>query len=211
MDNKRKRNQTNSLFPLAVLALAVLVPSARASFVFNIYPVAGNVVLVGNGTLDLTDLTSAGPNTQAGLLWPDFFLGSVAVGGPSTSASVAEYTGIVGPASFGTGGETAANSGTGQTVGIVADDGFVVPTGYVSGSALADTSIFTSATLASLGLTPGTYTYTWGTGPHADSFIVNISATTLPEPASWMLLTMAGALFTLGYLARERWGKAHRE
>jgi hypothetical protein len=50
-------------------------------------------------------------------------------------------------------------------------------------------------TLASLGLTPGTYVYTWGTGVDADSLTVNVEA--VPEPAIWamMLLGFAGFAF----------------
>jgi hypothetical protein len=38
-----------------------------------------------------------------------------------------------------------------------------VPTGYVSGTALSDTAIYSGTTLAALGVTPGTYVWTWGT------------------------------------------------
>ena len=38
-----------------------------------------------------------------------------------------------------------------------------VPAGYVSGTALSDTAIYSGTTLAALGVTPGTYVWTWGT------------------------------------------------
>jgi hypothetical protein len=50
---------------------------------------------------------------------------------------------------------------------------------------------WTSATLGSLGVTPGTYTYTWGSGATADSLTVNA----VPEPSTWeMLLSGVGLL-----------------
>jgi hypothetical protein len=64
-----------------------------------------------------------------------------------------------------------------------------LPNGYVSGSPLSATSTYTSQTFASLGLTPGTYTWTWGSGPTADSFTVQIGA--VPEPTSSLLVCLS--------------------
>lgn len=72
-----------------------------------------------------------------------------------------------------------------------------VPSGYVSGSVLSDTSTWNGTTIAGLGLTPGTYTYDWGTGPTADSFTLQIGPlATVPEPASFYLL----ALIAIGFV-----------
>jgi PEP-CTERM motif len=70
---------------------------------------------------------------------------------------------------------------------------------YVSGSPLSETSTYLGATFASLGVTPGQYVYTWGSGDHADSFTINIGASPVPEPSTWamMLIGFAG----LGYAA----------
>ena len=57
-----------------------------------------------------------------------------------------------------------------------------VPQGYLTG-AISGTSTFNNATFASLGITPGTYTWTWGTGMHADSFTIETvpdTGTTFP-------------------------------
>ena len=65
-----------------------------------------------------------------------------------------------------------------------------MPQGYVSGTDLGiSTDTWNNQTLSSLGLTPGTYTWTWGTAPHADSLALQI---TVPEPASFSLLAIAG-------------------
>src|SRR2546423_4942361 len=89
--------------------------------------------------------------------------------GPSSSG-VDSYSGGTGPTTFG--GPfislfRPASSGSGDMVGIAA--GFLgviisVPTGYVSGSALSDTATYSGTTLGLLGVTPGTYVWSWGTG-----------------------------------------------
>ncbi len=65
----------------------------------------------------------------------------------------------------------------------------LVPTGYVSGTALSGSSTYDGMTIAGLGLTPGTYTYSSGTGADADSLTVNVGA--VPEPSSLALATAA--------------------
>ena len=51
-----------------------------------------------------------------------------------------------------------------------------LPQGYVSGSALSNSMTFNSATFASLGLTPGTYVWSWGTGLPNQNFTLQIGA-----------------------------------
>ena len=51
-----------------------------------------------------------------------------------------------------------------------------MPQGYVFGTALADTATWADATFSSLGVTPGVYEWTWGSGAHADSFTLEIGA-----------------------------------
>jgi hypothetical protein len=64
--------------------------------------------------------------------------------------------------------------------------------------------IFNNSTFASLGLNPGIYTWTWGTGVHADSFTINIGGLiSVPEPSSLVLLA-TGAVGLLGYGAWRR-------
>ena len=70
-----------------------------------------------------------------------------------------------------------ANTGSGDFVGIqVLWDGhgiLIVPQGYVSGAALSDSMTFNNATFASLGVTPGTYVWTWGTGLANQNFTLH--------------------------------------
>jgi hypothetical protein len=66
--------------------------------------------------------------------------------------------------------------------------------------------VFSNNTLDTLGLTPGTYTYTWGAGAVADSIVVNISDAALsatPEPSTAFLgITGIGAAIAFLRLRR---------
>jgi len=55
----------------------------------------------------------------------------------------------------------------------------VVPVGYVSGHALSNSMTFNNATLASLGVTPGTYVWTWGDGAD-QNFTLQIGSLGVP-------------------------------
>jgi hypothetical protein len=115
------------------------------------------------------------------------------------------YAGFTGPTSFGIGTGASANSGSGDLVGLetsVLGRQIVVPPGYVSGNPLSDTSTYNTQNFASLGVTPGTYVWTWGTGAHADSFTLQVGPA-VPEPASLTLLGI-GTLGFLGYRWRRR-------
>jgi hypothetical protein len=70
-----------------------------------------------------------------------------------------------------------------------------VPPSYMSGSLLSDTSTYDNQTFVSLGVTPGTYEWTWGSGADADSFTLDVPA--VPEPASIALLALPLGLFML--------------
>jgi hypothetical protein len=76
-----------------------------------------------------------------------------------------------------------------------------VPAGYVSGTQLSDTDTFNGATFASLGITSGTYTYTWGSGPTADTATV-MTIASVPEPSTWAAIL--GGFGILGAVQRFR-------
>jgi hypothetical protein len=71
--------------------------------------------------------------------------------------------------------------GAGTTVATTGAFGaqIIVPTGYVSGSALSDSATYSDATFATLGVTPGTYVWRWGTGAN-QNFTLKVLSAILP-------------------------------
>jgi|SRR6266403_3281088 len=180
----------------AVAALSVAYP-ARANFIATINQVGTNVDVTGSGTIDLTALSFITPAAAGAAILPSGAYLVLATG------NVAVYTGFSGPTSFGSGGVTFASSTGGNAVGIAGHDGeLFVPEGYVSGTSLSATSMYSNATFASLGITPGTYTWTWGTGVHADSFTLQIGAAGVPDGGSTVSL-LGCALLGLAALRRK--------
>ncbi len=73
-----------------------------------------------------------------------------------------------------------------------------LPGSYVSGAIFSSTLTWDNTTLAALGVTPGTYTWTWGSGDHADSATLYAGVTPpaeTPEPGSVLLLSAGFAGF----------------
>ncbi len=94
------------------------------------------------------------------------------------------------------------NTGSGDLVGINGFLGFLfVPVGYVSGAALSDSMTFNNATFASLGVTPGTYVWTWGTGAN-QNFTLQIGGAAVPDGGSTVSL-LGCALLGLAALRRK--------
>ncbi|MGH3265858.1 MAG: hypothetical protein ACRDNS_28130 [Trebonia sp.] len=90
----------------------------------------------------------------------------------------------------GSGNSALAGNRSGDVAGMFVSDGFVgVTKGYVSGSSLTSSATWDNQTFASLGVTPGSYVWTWG-GPRDDSFTLDVA---VPPPR----LTALSGFFTL--------------
>jgi hypothetical protein len=182
-----------------LLALALTTP-ARAGFVVTLTQNGPDVVASGSGSINLGALTLLLPNTTAtGEILPQF--GALVVGGSPAAADFysAVSANFMGPTTFGTPpGVNFTPNNVGPPVGLVSalvgGQGLVVPHNYVSGTQVTDSSTFANKTFASIGVTPGTYTWTWGTGPTADFFTLNAGAAppAVPVPPT-LLLGLVGA------------------
>lgn len=156
-------------------------PPAQAAFIATMKEVAGGVIMTGAGSIKLDGLTPLGPDRNTGLILPKFSVVSFA---PPTGGDTDSYIGINPPPPFGPGDATLASSLIGKIIVFDTTSHFFVERGYASGDPLAATETFDGATFASLGVTPGTYVWTWGAGDTADTFTLQI----VPEPATALLL-----------------------
>jgi hypothetical protein len=177
-----------------------------------------HVVVSAEGTLNLTDLTpfdESLPVVAGAEILP--FAAKIVVGTlPPQYLPVDEYISplVIGPSDFGPaygGGHafTVPSSGTGDRFGILGDSTsslgnlIIVPDGYVSGDPWSATSLYNHESFKTIGVTPGTYVWTWGTGLNADSFTVEVTPFPVPEPVSLSLLGVG-----LAGLGVRRWRRA---
>ena len=166
-----------------------LVPTAQAAYTLTVTQSGANVVANDSGSINTTGLSNSGTASWFAEIWPSF--PQIAVG-PTSSVAVTFWTGISGPANIGSGPQVLADTGSGTLVALLTNSGFELQSGYVSGSAITGTATWNNRTLAGLGLTPGTYTYTWGSGGNADTFtlVIGTPVSNTPVPSSWYLMTL---------------------
>jgi len=188
-------NLRSLVFLIVLVVTLGLAGPTRAQNVFNfyLYQDGSNVVATGSGIIDLTDLTYAASNPSDSAIFP---IAADILVGPDTEPSVSLYEGLTGPASFGPGFTTNSTSGTGDSAGVSGSstDGLVdVPEGYTSGSFLSGTATWNDATLSSLGVTSGTYTWTYGSGVDAGTINFYAGVSPVPEPSQYGLLVFLAA------------------
>jgi len=175
------------LLPLTVFGIAVTslfcVRTAQA-YTLTLEQVGADVVATGSGAFNLNGLNIFGSGNG---IFPTIVasIGQINTG-PIGSTPIDVYTGLTGPASFGSGGEFDASFGSGNFVVLAGTTGFlIVPQGYTSGTLLSSSATWTNTTLANLGVTPGTYEWTWGEGAN-QNFTLTIGS--VPDGGSTVCL-----------------------
>jgi hypothetical protein len=174
-----------------VLAWLLSVRSAQAGYIVTLQQVGPDVVATGSGPLNLTGLSKSNSFTIGPEIIPTAGgkFGAAILTGLTTTTDL--YAGnLSGPTSFGSGGLTYASSGSGDMVGKfggLLGSGLIVPTGYVSGTALSGMAIYRGKTFCTLGVTPGTYVWTWGGGANQNFTLqippaINCAPTPRPRP-----------------------------
>ena len=181
---------------LMFTAVAALSVHPAQAYSVTLKEVGSNVVANGSGPINLTGLAFFGPGSFfITTLVPS--LGRISTGPPPSGlGSVDVYRVFSGPANFGSGGQHNATESlsSGNFVGIQASvDELFVPHGYISNSALSSSATWTGATFASLGVTPGTFVWTWGTGAN-QNFTLIIGGAGVPDGGSTVSLLGFGLL-----------------
>ncbi|MFZ4780173.1 MAG: PEP-CTERM sorting domain-containing protein [Terrimicrobiaceae bacterium] len=200
MKNTLSESWVKKYAMVAVVVGASVVGSvlpARAAFTFTLSEVGSNVVGTGTGSFDLSSLTYVTTTTgNTGYLDPSAFIPS---GGATASTDWYQGYAVAGnPGNFGTGGGLSADSSVSGGFFVLFPAFFggnpvlEVATGYTSNTPFTVSSTWTNKSFASLGITPGTYTWQWsknnGSGP-SDSVTVNA----VPEPSALALLAIGAA------------------
>jgi hypothetical protein len=155
--------------------------------------VGSDVVFSGSGSANTLDLTQGVTGDTTGFsTTPNIgrlgFFGFTSIFTSHTGA------GLTGPSSFGTGSAL----GGANVASIVANNGilitqtpltlwFVDTVSPVSGNGYMT---YENKTLASLGLTPGLYVWSWGTGGNADTITLQIGEITTPTPTPMVTTTV---------------------
>lgn len=190
----------NRCFALLVAMVALACDPARAAFVYTFTQIGPDVHLSGAGTFDFSDLGLFSTGVSHGV-YTNPTHGIVASG--QNGIIVNQYSGITGPTNFGAGAANIlATSTTGNFLYIGAiTHSIAVADTYWATTPIANSAIYAGQSFASMGLTVGTYVFTWGEGEHADSLTVNVSDA-VPEPSTWALLGLG--VLTLGWTARRR-------
>jgi hypothetical protein len=192
------------MFRIAALFCALLLVSAassRAEVIITFSQVGSDVVAQGSGTINIAGLTLHDTGDSGG-----FVTSSEAEVGVGNFAANDLYRGFTGPTSFGTAGGFLAGSMTGNVIGIegAGTNYLIVPEGYTSGTALSGSATWHNTTFSALGLTSGTYTWTWGSGQTMDSFEVIIPSV-VPEPSSMILASeVIGIVGFVAWIRRRR-------
>jgi hypothetical protein len=181
-----------TLFGIAVTSLFCVQPAQAYSV--TLQQVGSDVVATGSGAINLTGLTFLSVAINGGIIIAN--LGAIRTGS-ETNADRDIYRGFTGPTSFGSGGAFLPDTGSGQTFGITGNlslRNLYVPLGYVSGTALSSTSTYNNATFDSLGVTPGTYVWSWGAGLPNQNFTLIIGGAGVPDGGSTVSLLGFGLL-----------------
>ena len=175
---------------------AFIASAASATITVNISQAGSDVVATASGSLDLTGLTDYESST-GGKAQVDPSLAFAEVGG-----GIEEIDGYIGltcyPASFGPGGYLPSSWASGDPFAVYGAYVMVwLPSGYISGNPISGTATWLNQSIASLGLTPGTYSF----AAPEDEVLVNIEGP-VPEPASWAVLLLG--LGAIGIAMRRR-------
>ncbi len=184
---------------VALMSSLLTAGLARAEVLMTAEETPDGVLLSGAGALNINALTASTATFANSPFINSGFVHGVARVGVAGESPVDSYVGLSGAGSFGSGFAMIGTSGSGDVFGpsaVETADGtyipqLVVPDRYVSGQPLSGTGLFAGETFASLGMTPGVYTWSWGAGVNADRLTLSV---VVPEPVGAAALVVSSAL-----------------
>ncbi len=155
-----------------------------------------------SGSLDVSGLSTTPTVTTLGIL-PNVAL--LVFVNSSSADNDNFFDAITGPTSFGTGTGSLPNSQIGGVFSILGiNGGFVtVPNNYISGTNISGSITFNSSTFASIGVTPGIYTYNLTNNIPNNDIVLNIGTPVPFEFSPVVGVSLLGGLW-LGRKALKR-------
>lgn len=194
------------LLPATITLLTIgSLPAARAQLFITMEQVGPDVVATSTGSLPNNSVTTGYTVIEAqAVVTP--LIGSLTLGLPQFPGNNSLlYAGSIvsGPASFGSGATQLASSSSGPMFGFLGASGAVgvdVGQGLAGTPFTAGTATWANLTLASLGVTPGTYVWTTSSVFNGET----ITLTVVPEPYEYALMAGLGLLGFAGWRRRNR-------
>jgi hypothetical protein len=153
---------------------------ATGAFMVTITQSGPNVVWSGSGSFNLTALTLVGsaPITSGFATNQAIWIAGATLTPPGSTGQQYGGASLTYPTTFALGTQTGGpSSATGSMFGVVPGGSgrtIVVPDGYVSGTTISGSTTYASQTISSMGLSGGTYIWSWGAGANASSLVMVI-------------------------------------
>jgi hypothetical protein len=154
---------------------------ASGAFVVTITQVGPDVVWSGSGGFNLTSLTlvTSAPITSGFAASQAIWIAGAALTPPGPTGQQYGGASLTYPTTFASGPQTGLpSSTTGSMFGVlpggVTGRTITVPDGYVSGNIISGSTTYANQTISGMGLSGGTYTWSWGSGATASSLVMTI-------------------------------------
>jgi hypothetical protein len=193
------------LVAAGALALLFAAPPARAAYIVNIYQDGANVKADGEGALNLTGLRRSFGGEQTNLATFLYSLQGWILLAPGGPINYGSWLGVTGPSNLGNSGPINATNNTFPgIVGVAGSFGqLFVPEFYSGGPLPSGTATWNNQDFTTMGISPGSYTWTWGQEAEDQKFIINVG-NQVPESSS-VVLSACG----LGFLSLVMWKRKH--
>jgi len=198
--------------PIKTMLAALLISGtvAQAAVTVTIQQVGSSLVVNSTGTLNTAVCTGIGGPTVSSANGMDTGVNAgLAFGAVGSSQQQCLGTTITPNTDFGTGASLTGPTNAGVSYFFQPNlaSGFWGPTGWTSATNLVATMTFAGATLASAGLTPGSYAYTLSNGGSSDTITLNIlaaSPASIPTLSEWGLIALVSVLGLSGVVGIRR-------